>query len=233
LLGTVVDEVIAALYEQRWLLSPDQVVDRLNAEAVYQMQRLYPQYSVAESQETLLAELRPLWPSVPETVRGEALTAQSIYVRQDFAKEYPAALLVGQPDLVFEGPPASIGGAVIVDVKLRARSSLDSVQLQVYRLLVQHILRIPVMRMGYWLPRSASVVWVQIRSPKSLDAQIDADLAQMATGAVQHPTPSGRCRMCPVRLACPEGTAYIQGKCGSTQAVTGAAYRGRPEIVGF
>lgn len=227
LLGMVVDGVLAQMYEQRWLAHPEMLVPRLGECARREMRTHYPGVSVAESPETLLRGLEPIWLSVLETVRAESLLAPAVFVRVDFAKEYGVATLKGQPDLVLEAPD----GVTVVDVKLRARSSLTSAQLQVYRVLVEHQRRKPVTRMGYWLPREASVRWYAVRgSAEKTDQQIATALARMVAGETA-PVTGSHCRYCGARHVCPEGAAYNQEKAGSLAGIL--EYHGKAEIVGF
>lgn len=228
LLGTVVDDVIAQMYIEKWLRLPHQLVEILNQTAAERLDALLPSYSVAEPAAVLLYELRPVWVNIAETVRAERLLAAQTYVRQDFAKVFSHAILKGQPDLVFEDTDA----LHVVDVKLRARSSLDTKQIHVYRILTEHVLRKPVLRNGFWLPREARLYWAPTKKQRKLEIDIDTDLTRMVRGE-DGPQPGTHCQFCPVRTVCPEGATYMREKAGSTVTVTGDAYHGRAQIVGF
>lgn len=226
LLGTIVDEVIAHMYLSGWLKTPSLLVERLTAATARQVQRLYPQYTVLEPPTFFVETIAPAWLSLFSTVQDEHLYAErQVAVRRDFKLEFPAAVLMGQPDLTFIDERA----VTVVDVKWRAKSSLDRQQLYAYRELVQGSTARPVTRLGFWLPRDAAVVWC-----KKLPAPPDlaTDVAAMARG-VNEARPANHCHHCAFRSACPEGSKFLHDKMGSMIDVTGKPYTGRPEIVGF
>lgn len=229
LLGEVVDDTLAEMYAQGRVGGED-LVAWLNQTARARMAVRYPRVSVAESQETLLYELQPVWATVPETVRLEGLQAPAVAVRQDYSLAFKSGhTLKGQPDLVLVHPDH----VVVIDVKLRARSSLTFHQLKVYCALVTLTHARPVRAAGYWLPRDAAVHWMRrIPKPEAILAEVEADLLQMAAGE-SAPSTGSHCAHCEYRPACPEGTAYIREKAGTTLPITGRAYAGRPETVGL
>lgn len=228
LLGEAVDDAIAAMYEQGWHTQPT-CVDLLRDYSYERLLARYPEGGLPESAARLHLRLAPIWAGLPETLRAEQLFAPRTYVRRDFSIEVGAHEFKGQPDLVFESDDA----LSIVDVKFRAKSSLRAFQLKVYQFLVEAVLRRPVTRLGYWLPRDSEVHWYRVRpvSP-SFAGELASSLDQMAAGG-EAPKPSGECSYCEVRDRCPEGAAHVASKVVPVAPITGSAYTGRPVITGF
>lgn len=228
LLGEVVDDTIAAMYEQAWHTLPT-CIDLLRDYSYGRLVARYPAGGLPESAARLHQRLAPIWACVPETVRLEGLFAPRTYVRKDFSAVCGANELKGQPDIVFE----SDDSLSVVDVKLRAKSSLRTFQLKVYQLLVEAALRRPVTRLGYWLPRDSTVHWYRVRPvAPAFMAEIAQALDGMAAGETS-PRCSSECSHCEVQGQCPEGQAFLASKVIPVSTITGTAYAGRPTVTGF